>query len=209
MEIIKNVYVDENYFTSDQLNFIKNQILSIMNFFDIKEINKPTYIKIFNDRNQFKKEIFSISKLDELPDWSVGMAINERKYDKNYILELSLEEQKKIKYHKDKTMDDFIKTIVHEFVHICHTEYTNYNYPEDTWISEGIATYLSNQYSDANYTKEFEEIFSENVVPYENYRKVFNYIFENYSKEDILKLLNNDNYIKEKIINSLLNRKVK
>ena len=208
-ELIKNVYIDENYFSKEQLDYIKKQFLYVMNFFNIKEINKPTYIKIFNNRENFKRMVFSSTKTKKLPKWSIGISINEKEYDKNYILELSLEEQKKIEYHKDKTIDDFIKTIIHEFVHVCHTQYTNYNYPEDTWVSEGIATYLSNQYSDVSYTDELEEIFSENVVPYQNYRNVFNYVFENYSKEDILKLLNNDNYIKEIIINSLLNRKVK
>ena len=132
-----------------------------------------------------------------------------KEYDTNYILELSLEEQRKIQYHKNKTLEEFIKTIIHEFVHTCHSQHKN-NTELDTWINEGIATYLSNQCENEKYTNKYEDIFSENVVPYQNYRKVFEYVFENYSKEDILKLLANDKNIKEEIISSITeNKKVR
>ena len=207
-ELIKNVYIDENYFKEEQLDYIKKQFISIMNFFNIKKLNKPTIIKIFDNIEKFRSEALKLSKFDSLPHWAIGMSVNMKEYDVNYILELSFEEQKKIDYHKDKTLEEFIKTIIHKFVHTCHSQYKN-NVELDAWINEGIATYLSNQCENLEYSREFEEIFSEDVVPYQNYRNVFNYVFENYSKEDILKLLNNENYIKEKIINSLLNRKVK
>ena len=210
IEIIKNVKIDDQYFIKEQLYYIKTQMIYVMNFFDIKEISKPTFIEIFNNKDEFRKKAFSLSKTKELPDWAVGISINGKNYDANYILELSLVEQKKIDYHKDKTIEDFMKTIIHEFVHLCHTQYTNYIYPEDVWISEGIATYLSNQYEDATYNKKLKNIFGEDIVPYKNYRVIFNYIFDNYSKEDIMKLLNNNQEIKKEIINSIYeNRKVR
>ena len=190
IEILKNVKIDAKYFTNEQLDYIKTQLIYVMDFFDIKKISKPTFIKIFNNKEEFRNEINKLTKMTDLQEWSVGMAINEKKYDSNYILELSLDNQKEIEMHKDKTIDDFIKTIIHEFVHICHTQYTDYNYPEDTWISEGIATYLSNQYEDAIKDVELEKIFGEDIVPYKNYRFIFNYIFDNYTKKNIMKLLN-------------------
>ena len=207
-ELIKNVYIDNDYFKNEQLEYIKEQMLNILDFFDIEEIKKPTFIKIFNNIEEFRSEALKLSKFDSLPEWSVGISVNMKEYDSNYILELSLEEQRKIEYHKNKTLEGFIKTIIHEFVHTCHLQYNN-NTELDVWINEGIATYLSNQCENLEYTKEFEEIFSENVVPYQNYRKVFDYVFENYSKQDILKLLKNDKEIKENIINSILNKKIR
>ena len=56
----------------------------------------------------------------------------------------------------------------------------------------GIATYLANQYPNSEYTVSIDDVFGYDEVPYQNYRCLYNYIFENYSYDDIMKLLNSD-----------------
>ena len=209
VKIIDNVtlYCNDNIDESiiKQLRF---EMLKVMDFFKLKEINKKVNIRIWDNITDFREECEKLSGY-ELPFWAVGMARNEKDEEYSYIDKLSLVEQKKIDYHKDATLDDFIKSIVHEFVHVCHTQFCDYNYPEEPWVSEGIATYLANQYPNSEYTVSINEVFGYDEVPYQNYRCLYNYIFENYSYDDIMKLLNSDLKIIDDIRDNVMSNEKK
>ena len=201
--LYSNEEVDKNI-----IKRLKFEMLKVMDFFKLSEINKKVDIRIWDNITDFRKECEKLSGY-ELPFWAVGMARNEKDEEYNYIDKLSLEEQKKIDYHKNATLDDFIKSIVHEFVHVCHTQFCDYDYPEEPWVSEGIATYLANQYPNSEYTVSINEVFGYDEVPYQNYRCLYNYIFENYSYDDIMNLLNSDLKIIDDIRDNVMSNEKK
>lgn len=208
-KIIDNVILYSN--EEVDKNIIKRlrfEMLKVMEFFKLSEINKKVDIRIWDNITDFRKECEKLSGY-ELPFWAVGMARNEKDEEYSYIDKLSLEEQKKIDYHKNASLDDFIKSIVHEFVHVCHTQFCDYDYPEEPWVSEGIATYLANQYPNSEYTVSINEVFGYDEVPYQNYRCLYNYIFENYSYDDIMKLLNSDLKIIDDIRDNVMSNEKK
>lgn len=206
-KIIDNVTLYSNEkIDKNVIKKLRFEMLKVMEFFKLKELNKKVNIRIWDNSADFREECEKLSGY-ELPFWAVGMARNEKDEEYSYIDKLSLEEQKKIDYHKNATLDDFIKSIVHEFVHVCHTQFCNYDYPEEPWVSEGIATYLSNQYPDSDYTVSIDKVFGYDEVPYQNYRCLYNQIFQSYSYDDILKLLNSDLDIINDIKNCMMNAK--
>lgn len=208
IKIVENVIL----YTNDDIDtkiidIIRFKMLNVMKFFQIDNMSKKVIIRIWNDREEFKNVVCKLEGYDDLPLWAVGNARNEKNEDICYIDKLSLAETKKIEYHKDATLTDFINSIVHEFVHICHTIFCSYNYPDKIWITEGIATYLSDQYPNCDLNVSKEELFGKKVVTYENYRFLYNYIFENYSYEEILSLLKSDETVISKIYDEFSNSK--
>ena len=201
IKIMDNIYLyTNNVINSKVIDDIKLKMMKeVMNFFKIDNMKKKVMIRIWDDKNEFKDAVCKLNGYDDLPFWAVGSARNEKNEDICYIDKLSLNETRKIDYHKDTTLTDFINSIVHEFVHICHTIFCNYKYPDKYWITEGIATYLSGQYPACSCNVSKEELFGDKEVPYENYRFLYNYIFENYSYEDILELLKANDLVMEKI----------
>ena len=200
IKIMDNIFIYTiNDIDSKLINDIKLKMMKVMNFFKISNMSKKFIIRIWNDKNEFKDAVCKLNGYDDLPFWTVRSVRNEKNEDICYIDKLSLSETRKINYHKNTTLTNFINSIVHEFVHICHTLFCNYNYPDKYWVIEGIVTYLSDQYPDCTCNVSKEELFGDKEVPYENYRFLYNYIFENYSYEDILELLKANDLVMEKI----------
>lgn len=200
IKIMDNIFLYTNNDIDLRIsNTLSSKMMKVMIFFKIDNMKKKVMIRIWDDKNEFKDAVCKLNGYDDLPFWAVGSARNEKNEDICYIDKLSLNETRKIDYHKDTTLTDFINSIVHEFVHICHTIFCNYKYPDKYWITEGIATYLADQYPNCTCNVSKEELFGDKEVPYENYRFLYNYIFENYSYEDILELLKANDLVMEKI----------
>lgn len=63
------------------------------------------------------------------------------------------------------------------------------------WISEGAATYLSGQYENSDEINcTFEQLIDH--CSYPNYRAMFAYVLENYGKDYILKLIDDEELLK-------------
>lgn len=91
--------------------------------------------------------------------------------------------------HAHETLENYKKTFMHEFAHIINAIYSNGKFPI-TPIWEGAATYLSNQYDDeTNELKASKEELLEGQCDYRNYYALFLKILENYSHEEVLRIL--------------------
>src|SRR5690606_5871316 len=76
--------------------------------------------------------------IDDYQEWMIGDT-----YDGNINM-LSLENCKKTKTHKEMTLTEYIKVVIHELVHICQQE-VNPNAYGCEWFWEALATNLSEQ----------------------------------------------------------------
>lgn len=186
---------DEKYIELLTQN-LKNNYLSIMNFFNIKKFERKIIIKLWdniNDYRMFFNEKMKKHKI-KVKEWEVGRSTNNPR--ENRIDLLCLEERKKCRGHQDDNINHMIKVCIHEFVHTCHFTYNNYT-ESMTWFSEALATSLSNQYGDLNFIDcKLNDILN-GTATYFNYYSMGNYLLNNYSKEYILELAKNKDLLEK------------
>ncbi len=177
----------------------------VMNFFNINKMDKKVIIKLWDDSDIFRKDLKEITGND-MPFWATGSSKNNRNDEYSRIDYLSLKEIKKIDYHKNETIDDLKKGILHEFVHTCHSQSCNYNYPKEYFLTEGVATYLAHQYDDCELNVSIETILDDvDYVEYENYRFLFNKLVALYNHDDLLDILNNKAKLDYEIVINYIN----
>lgn len=189
---IKLLYNEcDKLYLKEIVQYFNNNYNKIMKVFNLKDLDKNLLIKLWDDNQSFSKNMGQLLELksEDIPIWAVGFSINEKLDNISQIHYLSLKEIRKIAYHKENTQIDLKKGIIHEFVHICHSQFCNYNYPKQLWITEGIATYLSNQYPNAKPNTTIKEMLSNEYSEYQNYRYIFNIIFNIFSKTEIQEIL--------------------
>lgn len=189
-----NEYVEFEYNKCDEkyidtiIDYFISSYSKVLNFFDLSKLDKKLRIKLWNNAEDFRNKLEELTGY-EIPHWSTGMAKNDKEDSCSRIDHLSLCEINKIEYHKYDTINELKKGIVHEFVHICHTQFCNYNYPTQAFITEGVATYLANQYENAQQTVPLSKITSDEFVEYSNYRFLFNKILKEYNNDELKELL--------------------
>ncbi len=189
-------------YSEDDLEYIDKlieQILieqtKIMSFFGLKKFDNKVKIKIWNNVNKYERHVADemhrlFHRRIEIKDWEVGRAITTKK--ENYIHLLTHQERIKRKNHERDTIEDMIKVSIHEFVHICHAQYNNYQ-PTLNWFNEALATILSNQYGNKKLVLDCTlEDFLMGKTTYLRYFTLGKYVFETYGKEYILELAKNN-----------------
>ena len=102
----------------------------------------------------------------------------------------------------EETVDfDFDSTTKELYIEIGDQENMSerYNVPASDVLGDNYkitnivcSDYNPNIDSTITVTVSVNDVFGYDEVPYQNYRCIYNYIFENYSYEDIMKLLNSD-----------------
>ena len=110
----------------------------ILDFWEIQKLENYVEIRIFSDLEEWKKFYESFER-GPYQDYIIGCA------DGSKIYVLAYDEYKKTNVHKNDTVEDFQKIIIHEFVHICQNQIST---PESTpsfIMGEGLATYLADQ----------------------------------------------------------------
>jgi hypothetical protein len=184
-------YLNISYTDSDKdyIDYISKEVdeksKKIIDFFEIKDYKDKSKVIIINNIDEFR-QMFLKENNTYPPDWVCGFA-----KDKN-IWVLSFDEYKKTHNHENDTIDDMIKLVLHEFVHnVYKMRSTNM---EVKWLSEGAATYLSDQYPNAKSINcTYEELLSN--TSYTNYKVMFNYVLNTYGKDYILKLIDDINLL--------------
>ena len=117
MKIYKNdfftVFSDNENLNNQQkiFNALNENLSRIMSFFEIKKISKSITVCIHSDLEEWRNFFNSLGS--QYQDYVVGCAW-EGKIDV-----LAFEEYQKTQMHKDDSFDDFLKVVIHEFVHIC------------------------------------------------------------------------------------------
>ena len=120
----------------------------------------------------------------------------------NTIMILTIEDQLKYTTHKNATLDDTLKMILHEVVHACHSVVVKFYY-QTAWLREGLATNLANQnYYLMDLSECDFELLKNDFMNYgkNNYAfayTIVNFILNNYDKEIVYKLITDTNYLKD------------
>lgn len=177
-------YTTDDFAYIDKLvEELEDKYLNIMEFFNLQRLEHTVNIKIWNNleeyRNYFSKKINR-----KIPNWEVARATinkNESRIDL-----LSLKERVKCEGHQEDNLDNLLKVIIHEFVHICHITYNNYRCSM-VWFGEGLATNLSNQFTKSEINCSLDDILN-GKAQYINYYSMVKYLLDNFSKDYILGL---------------------
>ncbi len=110
----------------------------VLDFWGIEKLEKHVNIRIYSELDEWIK-FFEEQSGTKYQDYVVGLA------DGPNIYVLAYDEYKKSNMHKNDSLEDFQRVIVHEFVHICHnqllTGWENYSFI----MGVGLATYLAGQ----------------------------------------------------------------
>ena len=189
--IIINYTEEEIGYINEFFENIIKESKTILEFFNLEKLEYPVIITFWDDLNKYReyrnKQLEQYNK--KVQDWEVGCA-QSYPQEPHYIHILSLKERIKCQGHQNDKLEDIFKVGVHEYVHICHCEYKKYK-GTTTYINEGLATYLSNQFNEKqdltfNCTK---EQLLQGATNYSNYYLLMKYIIDNKSKEYILELI--------------------
>lgn len=157
----------------------------VMDFWGIKKLDSTVQIRIFSDLEEWKSFFKSLSQ-GTYQEYVTGCAIGSNIYVLDYA------EYKKLQSHRNDSIEDFKKIIVHEFVHICHLQLCKL---ENTafFMSEGLAAYLAgqgyNQNIKTDYPKEVlfsNEIFSRTNDLYSLAQKIVRKLEEKVPHEKLI-----------------------
>lgn len=191
--IIINYTEEEKEYINEFLENIIKESKTILEFFKLQKLEYPVIITFWDNLDKYReyrnKQLEQYNK--KVPDWEVGCA-QSYPQEPHYIHILSLKERKKCYNHEKDAIKDIFLVGVHEYVHSCHSEYKKYNITL-TYINEGLATYLSNQF-DKSQNFEFNctrEQLLLGKTNYYNYYLIMKYIIENKPRKYILELIKN------------------
>ena len=195
----KNYILKSNfdlYYFDDIIKYLEEHELKIFDFFGIEQLNTPCTIEIMK-WNDFKN--YQIEKSGKIKEYKRG----DTDINSNTIRVLFLEDQKIHTTHKDATLEDTLKTILHEFIHICHSAVQEYR-SELKWFFEGIATNLAkNNYeladlSGCDFNRLMNDFKNFGKGAYQYSYTIVNYMLKNYDKEEIDRFIHDTNYLLEK-----------
>lgn len=186
-------YDKEIDYMSNIISTLENNTIEILEFFELEKLSQKKKVVIFTDREKYKKHLLPFVK--EFKEWMCADT-----YDGNINL-LEMSEARKSKEHEDMDMEEFIKCILHEFVHSCQQEW-NENSKGVSWYWEALATNLSNQdYSPVSLGDcDFEKLKSDFNGTENGYSYSYTlgkYMLENYSKEKLLEYVKNPDLLKQ------------
>lgn len=174
---------DKEYI-SDLISYFDDRKTDIFKFFGIEKLSKKLIISLYD----------SIDKYAEYRNYNLSLASvgNMDVLDDNYYLNnLSYKEFIKRKGHEKNNLDYMFKTLLHEFIHICHEEIDSCR-NSLIWIREGVAIFLSNQYEELNYKVDscsIDDLLNNKRVWYINYYSLVKYAFDKYGIDYVKKLV--------------------
>lgn len=218
LQNINNVKIELNDFIiesdkeisylSSIISTLENDTKSILEFFELEKLSHKKRVVIFTDREKYKEHLLPYVSIYR--EWMCADT-----YDGNINL-LEISEARKSKEHEDMTIEDFIKDILHEFVHACQQEW-NTDSEENSWYWEALATNLSNQdyevvdLSDCNFEK-LKEDFNSVSRGYSYAYTLGKFMLENYTKEKLLEFVKNPDLLRKEadsIFNSVKESQIK
>ena len=138
-----DIYSIEYDAKSEKLVQSMNEALSqnfqrILDFWGIEKLANHVNIKIYSEMDDWIK-FYEEKSGSKYQDYIVGCA------DGPNIYVLAFDEYKKTQQHKNDSLEDFQKIVIHEFVHICHNQLITDPEKTSFIMGEGLATYLAGQ----------------------------------------------------------------
>ncbi len=186
-------YDKEINYIQSIISTLENDTDKILDFFELDKLSQKKKVVIFTSREEYKKHM-----LQFVPEFKEWMCADT--YDGNINL-LEISEARKSKSHANMGVDEFVKDVLHEFVHSCQQE-LNTKSEGVGWYWEGLATNLSGQYfkpislSDCNFEKLKNDFYDVNNC-YSYAYTIGKYMLENYSKDKLLEYVKNPNLLKK------------
>ena len=164
--------------------YLDKKAMKIYKFFQIEPKQKAIF-SIIPTKSEFDDIYYKYKKLNPAT-WIVGTTLKD-----NQIILLSYNDYVNNEIHNKDTFDHYKKTVVHEFVHFVNKLFTKENKCEyaEKFLSEGIATYLSEQYNISSQIKSsLNDILQKRTNNYIDFKLLVKYLVENYDKEFVLSL---------------------
>ena len=180
-------YIDEVISTLEEHTY------DILNFFKLEKLSQKKRVIIYTNREKYKEHLLPYVK--EFKDW-----MQADTYDGNINL-LEISESRKSEAHKDLTLEEFTKCILHEFVHASQQE-INSNSKGVAWYWEALATNLSGQnYSIVDLSKcdfnKLQDDFNNTDYAYSYAYTIGRFMLDNYSQEQLLEYVKYPKKLKE------------
>lgn len=182
--ITVNYEQEAETFIDEIIEYLIKNKEEIHDFYRIKP-NNNIKINIIPTKQEFDKTFKRLFKY-ECQEWVVGFTIC---YEENYQIYLLSYNDYKNTVHNSETLADYKKTLVHEYAHVINVLFSNFKYPI-TPIWEGVATYLSKQYTEPHDVLSSKEELLSGNCNFIDYYSLFLKIMENYNHEEVLKILN-------------------
>jgi hypothetical protein len=179
--------------------YLNKQAEDIYNFFDPSLDRCQAEIHIIPTKEEYDNIVKKYRNVNEVPKWDIGNT------GEGIITYVSLNDYKNTAHafkpeEYDKALEDYKKTLIHEYVHFVTIQYqikNNINKPL-RYLSEGIAQCLSHQRD--NIKKDFNyslEDILESKDCYIGFYQMTKYILDNYDKEYFFQLLSDKDYALE------------
>lgn len=190
------------------IDTLENHTYDILSFFKLNKLSTKKKVIIYTDREKYKEYLLQYVK--EYKDW-----MQADTYDGNINL-LEISESRKSDAHKDLTIEEFIKCILHEFVHATQQE-INPNSDGTAWFWEALATNLSGQdynevdLSNCNF-QSLQEDFNNTNNAYSYAYTLGRFLLDNFSQDEILEYVKNPSQLKDnakEIFSSAINSQKK
>ncbi len=188
---------DDLEYIEDFKKEIEKYYDSILYFFNLDKLDRNIKIKFWNNVTEFRNYFDNLMKKDNIKTkpWVVGRTTSNEKESRIDLL--SYKESIKCQGHEKETIHDLLKVGIHELVHFVQFDY-NHHTDVMTWLSEALATNLSDQYENKEvyFNTTLEDIIN-GKSKYGNYYLMGKYLLENYDKEYILKLVKDNELLKQ------------
>ena len=165
---------------------LSQNLQRVLDYWGIAKLSNHVNIQIFSELDDWIK-FYEEKSAAKYQDYVVGCA------DDPNIYVLAYDEYKKTQMHKNDSLEDFQKIIIHEFVHICHNQLCTVDTKLSFIMSEGLATYLADQpyYHDIKIDYPKEKLFSNDFFSLSNdlyslSQKIVRKLAEKVSREKLI-----------------------
>lgn len=186
--IINNIVIEyeseaEN-FINEIIDYLVSEMNKIYSFFGFIP-QEPIKIKIEKSLEELRKTYENNVSEEPMPEWVVGFSTLD------HVAHLLSYNEYKNTPHKHETLENYKKTLAHEFIHAVHDLFCGGKYEGPRSIWEGLAVYLSGQViEDGELSVNKEELL--NHCDMKEYYYFFKKILETYDHQTILKILKNE-----------------
>ena len=191
----------DNNYIDKLVDVIDKKAKTVLDFFEIESIKRKFNVIIVPTKKEFSRLIWNEIHFKD-DEYGIGFVKDEMMYC------LSFNDYKSTFYTFYK-FENFVSTIIHEFVHACH-QYKTDGKTSIRCVNEGLACYLANQYDSESLKLDasIEDIQNDKYVKYDNYYIIMKYILDNYDKEYCDKIIYEKDFARSKITeiyNNLIN----
>ncbi len=194
----------------DLADYLDSQVSGICDFFEIQIPKEKVEIEIVSTKAEYDKKFKLLNgwKEDEkVPKSYRGCFV------KGKILYLSIYDYKNTTHafeeqNFEKAIDDYKKTLVHEYVHFVNDLFNKEHgcFWTERFLVEGIATYLSHQKDENIIQFDFTLDKFNKEDDYGAYYLITKFFVENYDKKYVLQVFQSSRMAQELLTNELFDK---